>query len=61
MICIQFIPAKAFRGDLVPQDPNDEPVAVLLERIHLQRQDAGVARYQPRRKGVGAAGTVKLR
>ena len=24
--------AKAFRGDLVPQDPNDEPVQVLLDR-----------------------------
>lgn len=25
--------AKAFRGQLVPQDLNDEPAAVLLERI----------------------------
>ena len=29
--------AKAFRGELVPQDPNDEPAAVLLERIRAER------------------------
>lgn len=29
----QSILAKAFRGELVPQDSNDEPASVLLERI----------------------------
>ena len=29
--------AKAFRGELVPQDPNDEPAAALLARL---RRDA---------------------
>jgi type I restriction enzyme S subunit len=29
----QSILAKAFRGELVPQDPDDEPAAVLLKRI----------------------------
>jgi type I restriction enzyme S subunit len=36
----QSILAKAFRGELVPQDPNDEPADKLLERIALARLDA---------------------
>jgi type I restriction enzyme S subunit len=33
----QSILAKAFRGELLQQDPNDEPASVLLERIGAQR------------------------
>ena len=29
--------AKAFRGELVPQNPDDEPASVLLERIQMER------------------------
>ncbi|MCM2319540.1 MAG: restriction endonuclease subunit S [Pseudomonas sp.] len=36
----QSILAKAFRGELVPQDPADEPASVLLERIQAQRVSA---------------------
>jgi len=30
--------AKAFRGELVPQNPNDEPASVLLERIKAEKE-----------------------
>lgn len=40
----QSILAKAFRGELVPQNPNDEPAAVLLERIRAERSKGSPAR-----------------
>ena len=35
--------AKAFRGELVPQDPNDEPASALLARLAADRSQVGVA------------------
>ena len=32
--------SKAFKGRLVPQDPNDEPIGMLLSRIHAERKAA---------------------
>ncbi|NTV26666.1 MAG: restriction endonuclease [Chlorobiaceae bacterium] len=36
----QSILKKAFSGQLVPQDPNDEPASVLLERIAREKAEA---------------------
>ena len=43
---------KAFRGELVSQDPNDEPAPVLLERIRAAR---AAAPDKPRRRDVAIA------
>ncbi|MCA1568304.1 MAG: restriction endonuclease subunit S [Acidobacteria bacterium] len=37
----QAILAKAFRGELVAQDPDDEPASVLLERIKAEKAETG--------------------
>lgn len=49
MLCRALI-AKAFRGELVPQDPNDEPASVLLEQIKAQRE-AEAAAKKPAKRG----------
>ncbi|MDG6221332.1 MAG: restriction endonuclease subunit S, partial [Candidatus Thermoplasmatota archaeon] len=43
----QSILAKAFRGELVPQDPRDEPAGVLLERIR-KKGEAGAGKGKKR-------------
>jgi type I restriction enzyme S subunit len=44
--------AKAFRGELVPQDPNDEPAAELLRRLQAERASAPKASTGRGRKAV---------
>jgi len=47
----QSILAKAFRGELVPQDPNDEPASELLKRIQAERVEAKNKASKSRKAG----------
>ena len=50
----QSILKRAFSGELAPQDPDDEPASVLLERIRAQREAeqaaASASKKQPSRR-----------
>jgi len=46
--------AKAFCGELVPQDPNDEPASELLKRIQAKRE----AQSTPKKKAVKQKATT---
>lgn len=46
----QRILAKAFAGELVPQDPTDEPASVLLDRIRAERASAPKPKRGRRKK-----------
>ena len=49
----QSILKKAFSGQLVEQDPNDEPVSTLLERIRAERADREKANGKKSKRKAG--------
>jgi type I restriction enzyme, S subunit len=52
--------AKAYRGELVPQDPNDEPAAYVLERIQAKRGNGSIETVShPKRGNDGSGGRGK--
>lgn len=51
--------AKAFRGELVPQDPNDEPARVLLERIRAEKEATPSSRSKGKRRNSSQTATNK--
>jgi type I restriction enzyme S subunit len=56
----QSILKKAFSGQLVPQDPDDEPASVLLERIRMEKEarsetNTHRSKRQPRGNRVASA------
>ena len=57
----QSILAKAFRGELAPQNPNDEPAGMLLERIRAMHSQDGAGQAANGRNKAPAGATPRRR
>jgi type I restriction enzyme S subunit len=57
----QAILAKAFRGELVPQDANDKPASVLLEQIKAERGATAHPRSRKRRDKLSRPAAARSR
>ena len=49
----QAILKRAFAGELVPQDPDDEPASALLARIRAEREGRAAEGKRRRKSGRG--------
>ncbi|MBU1342922.1 MAG: restriction endonuclease subunit S [Proteobacteria bacterium] len=57
----QSILAKTFRGELTPQDPDDEPAEKLLERIMAEKAKMEGALKGAKKKGAGQKAKARSR
>ena len=51
--------ARAFGGEVVPQDPKDEPTSVLLEHIRAERENQSELKKKARTRPVSKKGAKK--